>query len=457
MLELKPEKRKKQKMSNIRVIAISFLAVILTGTLLLCLPFSSASGTWSNPIDCLFTATTATCVTGLVVYDTPVYWSTFGQVVLLLLIQVGGIGFMTLITAVSFFVTRQINLHERRMIQESSGSLHLGGATGTFAQILIGTFVIEAIGAGLLSIRFYPMYGGKGIWYAVFHSVSAFCNAGVDIIGLDAAGVGNSLVNFRDDPLINFTVMFLIIMGGLGFLVWNDLLNSGFRWKKMKLHTKMVLAITGSLILIGAIFYFISEYNAAFAGLPFGSRVMASFFQSVTTRTAGFFTVPQSSLSDAGILMALVLMLIGGSPGSTAGGVKTTTFAVLFLSIVRLSKNREDVVVFKRRIHDRMVRQAGAVIAVYVGLTLAASMLICMLEVGNPAVGMRDVLFETVSAVATVGLSTGITPTLTYASKLILILLMYTGRLGGMSLFLALADARETSLLERPTEKILIG
>ncbi len=455
MLELKPEKRKKPRASNVRIIAISFLAVILTGTFLLCLPFSSASGEWSNPIDCLFTATTATCVTGLVVYDTPIHWSTFGQVIILLLIQVGGIGFMTLITAVSLFVHHQINLHERRLLQDSTGAMHLGGVNGTFAQILIGTFVIEALGAALFCIRLYPRYGKIGIWYSIFNSVSAFCNAGIDIFGIDpATGMGNSMANFRDDWLINCTIMFLIVMGGLGFLVWNDLLHTRFRWKKMKLHTKLVLTVTGGLILLGAIFFFISEYNAAFGGMRFGSRVLASFFQSVTTRTAGFFTVPQAELSNAGILFSIVLMFIGGSPGSTAGGVKTTTFAVLLISVLRLSTNRENVVIFKRRIHNRMVRQAGAIICVYVGFVVLGTALICLFE---PQIALRDIAFEVVSAICTVGLSTGITPTLSVASKLVLIFLMYAGRLGGMSLFLALTQANDNPPLERPVEKILIS
>ena len=443
-----PKKRKRMK--NTQLVAMSFAAVILIGTLLLCLPFSSAAGEWSDPIDCFFTATSATCVTGLVVYDTPTHWSLFGQIVLLILIQIGGIGFMTLITAVSFFVHRQINLHERRMLQDSVGALHLGGVGGVFSQILIGTFCIEAIGVALLSLRFYPMYGEIGIWYAVFHSVSAFCNAGMDLVG--AGGV--SLTAFQSDPLVSGTMMFLIIMGGLGFLVWNDLLHTGLRWKKMKLHTKMVLAISGALILIGWGAFLITDYNGAFAGLSFGDKLLASLFQSVTTRTAGFFTVPQDQLSNSGFLMSLVLMFVGGSPGSTAGGVKTTTFAVFFLNIIRLSANRESVVVFKRRIHNRMVRQAGAVIGVYLGLILISTFLICLLE---PTLTLKSVLYEVVSAMATVGLSMGATPTLGVASKLLLIFLMYAGRLGGMSIFLALTRNDDGAPTERPVEKILIG
>ncbi len=444
------QKKKKHKMSNPQLIAISFAAVILLGTLLLCTPFSSVDGSWSDPIDCFFTATSATCVTGLAVYDTATHWSFFGQVVLLILIQVGGIGFMTLITAVSFFVHRQINLHERRMLQDSAGALHLGGVTGTFSQILLGTLLIEAIGALLLSIRFCSVYGDIGIWYSIFHSVSAFCNAGLDLVGANGA----SLVAFRNDPLVMGAMMFLITMGGLGFLVWNDLLHSGFRWKKMKLHTKLVLSISGVLTFGGFLIYLITEYNAAFAGLPFGEKLWAALFQSVTTRTAGFFTVPQETLSNSGFLLSLVLMFIGGSPGSTAGGAKTTTMAVFFISILRLACNRESVVAFKRRIHNGIVRQAGAVVGLYLGLILVASFLICLLE---PQLNMREVFYEVVSAMGTVGLSMGVTPTLGVASKLLIIFLMYAGRLGGMSLFLALARSQSHAPTERPVEKILIG
>ena len=437
------------QMTDTRMIAVSVLGVMLVGALLLCTPFASASGEWTSFVDALFTATTSTCVTGLVTVTTAAHWSLFGQIVILVMIQVGGIGFMTVLTLLSFFMHRKISMHERKLLQQSVGSINRSGVTGTFLQILLGTFVIEGIGAALLAIRFYPMYGNKGIWYAVFHSISAFCNAGIDILSVE----GTSLISFADDYLVTGTIMFLVIMGGLGFLVWNDILRCGIHFKKMKLHSKMVLTLTFSLIAGGTVLLFLTERNAAFAGMSVGEKWWASLFQSVTLRTAGFATVDQAFLSNSGTMLCLILMFIGGSPGSTAGGVKTTTMSVFFISILRLSRNREDVVLFKKRIDNRIVRQAGAVVGVYLGMVLVATMLICALE----PMGIREVLFEVVSAVATVGLSMNITPTFCTASKLILIVLMYAGRLGGLSLFLALGERTEAAVLERPTEKILIG
>ncbi len=444
----------KFELTNTRIIALSFALTILAGSLLLTTPFASATGEWTSYIDALFTATTSTCVTGLVTVDTGTHWSMFGHIVILILVQIGGIGFMTLLTLFTFFWRRRVSLHQRTLLQQSAGSLHMGGVMGTFRQILLGTLVIEGMGAALLSIRFYPMYGKKGIWYAVFHSISSFCNAGLDIFSLE--GRSGSLSSFAGDPLVNFTVMFLIIMGGLGFLVWNDILVSGFRFKKMQLHSKLVLSITGVLIFGGALLLYLTERSTGFSHLNEPQKLMAALFQSVTTRTAGFFTVDQTGLSDAGALISMLLMFIGGSPGSTAGGVKTTTMAVFLFSTIRLSQNRETVVAFKKRIDDRIVRQAGAVVCLYLMAALLASTLICLLEAESPA-GMREIFYEVISAIATVGLSMNLTPSLCWLSKLILILLMYLGRLGGLSLFLALAEKTEAEHSERPSEKILIG
>lgn len=442
-------KIKSIEMTDTRMIAVSVAGVMLVGALLLCTPFASADGTWTSFVDALFTATTSTCVTGLVTVTTAEHWSLFGQIVILVMIQVGGIGFMTVLTLVSFFMHRQITMHERKLLQQSVGSINRSGVTGTFLQILLGTFVIEAIGAALLSIRFYPLYGKKGIWYAVFHSISAFCNAGIDILAPD----GSSLIGYANDYLVTGTIMFLIIMGGLGFLVWNDILRCGIRFKKMKLHSKLVLSLTFGLILGGTLLLLLTEKDAAFAGMRAGEKWWSALFQSVTLRTAGFVTVDQALISNAGTMICLILMFIGGSPGSTAGGVKTTTVAVFFISILRLSRNHEDVVVFRKRIYNRIVRQAGAVVGVYLAMALVATIIICALE----PITIREALFEVISAIATVGLSMNVTATLGTASKLVLIVLMYTGRLGGLSLFLALGERTEAAVLERPTEKILIG
>ncbi len=445
-------KRLHTNMTNTRMIALSFLGVILLGAFLLCLPFSSRSFQWTNPIDALFTATTSTCVTGLVVVETGSYWSTFGQIVILIMIQIGGLGFMTLMTLVSYFLHGKVSLHERRLLVESTGAMHLGGVMGTFRQILLGTFVIEGLGAVLLyryfSLNLFPGETLKNIWYAVFISISSFCNAGIDIFGK-----GNSLCDYVGDPYVNFVVMFLIVMGGLGFLVWNDVLKNFFRPKKLQLHSKIVLSVTAILLFGGAFLLYLTDRNAAFAGLSEPQKLMAALFQSVTTRTAGAVTVDQSTISDSGALISMILMFIGGSPGSTAGGIKTTTAVVVLLSTIGLARNKPDIVLFKRRIDPAIVRQAGAVVFVYLSAVLVATIAICALE---PA-GLREVFYEVISAICTVGLSMNLTGSLCGLSKLILILLMYTGRLGGLSLFLALGETREPPTVQRPVEKILIG
>lgn len=443
-------KKLKKHMSTTRVIAVSFALVILLGTLLLCLPVSSAEGVWTTPVNALFTATTSTCVTGLVVENTGVYWSTFGQAVILILLQIGGIGFMTILTLFSFFLRHQISLRDRHLLQQSAGSLDLRGTSATFRQIILGTLVIEGIGAWLLSLRFIPQYGKKGIWYAVFHSISMFCNAGLDLLGAEGS---SSFILYRDDPLVSGTVMFLIVMGGLGFLVWDDLLRNLFRPRKLQLHTKLVLSITAILILVGWVGIYLTERNASMASLSEPQKLWASLFQSVTTRTAGACTVDQATLSESGSLLSMMLMFVGGSPGSTAGGVKTTTFAVFLLCSWQLARNREHVTVFKRRIDNRVVRQAGAVICFYMLAILLSTVIICAIE----PFGLREVLYETVSAIATVGLSMNLTPLLGTVSKLLLVLMMYAGRLGGLSIFLAMSESEEQAPLERPVEKILIG
>ena len=440
----------KMKMTNTRIIALSFAVMIVLGTVLLCLPISSASGEWTAPVDALFTATTSTCVTGLVVFDTATHWSFFGEAVILVLIQIGGIGLMTLITLFSFFVRQRVSLHERRLLLQSSGALNLAGVSSVFKQVLIGTFVIEGIGAALLAIRFFPRFGAKGIWYSIFHSISAFCNAGIDVLGDTGSA---SFVAYQDDAFVNFVLIFLIVIGGLGFLVWSDLLKKRFRFKRLELHSKLVLVITAVLLVGGWAAFYLTERNASMADLSEPNKLLASLFQSVTTRTAGIMTTDQASISNSGAIITLVLMFIGGSPGSTAGGAKTTTVAIFLLCCVRLARNKDDVVVYKRRIDDRIVRQAGAVVCVYLVLAIVATCVICALE----PITLRDAMYECVSAIATVGLSTGITSSLCGVSKLVIILLMYVGRLGGLSIFLALSEDSESAELRRPTEKILIG
>lgn len=442
--------KKRYKFTNTQIIALGFAAIIMIGTFLLSLPISSKSGTWTPFEDSLLTATSATCVTGLAVYDTGAHWTTFGQLVIITLIQIGGLGFMTIITMFSFFTKRQISMRERHILMQSAGNMNLGGIVKLIKRIIIGTFIIEGMGAVLLSIVFVPEIGAKGIYYAVFHSISAFCNAGFDIL----SNVGSaSLSGYANNVLLNVTVMLLIIIGGIGFLVWSDILKWKFKFRKYELHSKIVLVTTAVLLILGAVVFFFTERNYAFRNMGTGESILASVFQSVTTRTAGFYSVPQGELSNSGTVMTILLMFIGGSPGSTAGGIKTTTFAVIIVSTIACARNRDSVTVFKRRIADDVVRQSTAIVSIYMAAVLASSAVICALE----PITLRESLYEVVSAIGTVGLSMDVTPTLCTASKIIITVLMYAGRLGGLSLVMALAEKREKVPINRPVEKILIG
>lgn len=444
---------KKRQVSNTQVIALSFAGIILLGAVLLCLPVSSANGTWTGFLPACFTATSATCVTGLAVVDTFSHWSLFGQIVILCMIQIGGLGLMTLMASFALLLRRRINLQERRLLLQSSGNLQYGDLSRVLKRILMGTMLIEGLGAVLLSIRFCPKMGwGEGIYNAVFHSISAFCNAGFDLMGKEQPF--SSLTAYVHDPLVVFTVCALIIIGGIGFLVWDDVLRNGVHLKRYSLHSKIVLSFTAILLVGGWIAFFFSERAYAMADMTIGERLLASFFQSVTPRTAGFATIDQNALSNAGSILTVILMLVGGSPGSTAGGIKTMTVAVALLAILSIAKNRKDTTAFRRRIHEQQVKQALAILAIYTLLFLAASTVICTIE---PAKALKSVVFEVASAVATVGLSLDGSGTFHPVSQVILVLLMYVGRIGGLSLVMMLAEKREATPLERPEEKILIG
>lgn len=437
--------------SYTRMIAFGFLAVILMGTVLLSLPIAARSGVRTPLIDCFFTATSATCVTGLTVLDTYMHWSSFGHVIILGLIQIGGLGFMTIITMFSIFTRKHISLYERRLLMQSAGTIRLSGIITMIKRVVIGTFCVEGIGAVFLSLRFCPKLGfAKGLWYAVFHSVSAFCNAGFDLMGRFNEV---SLTGYYNDPLVCITLMVLIVIGGLGFLVWSDVIKCRFVFKKMELHSKLVLTVTALLVFGGAAVLFMTEKNGAFKGMTTGEQVLSAFFQSITLRTAGFFTVDQSKLSDSGCILSIILMFIGGSPGSTAGGVKTTTIAVFLLSLICVARNNDDVVVFKRKINQKFVVQSAAIIGIHIIIASIAVFFICYMETEN----MRDIIYESISAISTVGISTGITPDFTIVSKLFIAGLMYTGRIGGMTIVLAIAENSHKVKLERPEEKILIG
>lgn len=419
---------------------------------MLTLPFSSKSGEATPFFDALFTATSATCVTGLSVYDTYAHWSVFGQVVILLLIQTGGLGFMSIITMFSVFLKRKISLHERRLLMQSAGNVRLSGMIKLLKKIFIGTFTFEAIGALLLAIRLCPEMGMRyGLFASIFHSVSAFCNAGFDLMGYFKEG--SSLSCFHNDLMVNLVIMALIVIGGLGFLVWDDIARNKLSFRKYSLHSKIVLSMTGSLLLIGFAGFFIFERNHAFGDLSVGDSVIAAMFQSVTPRTAGFFTVDLNKLSDSGNILTIVLMLIGGSPGSTAGGMKTTTLAAVLLGALASARKSKNTEIFKRRLSESVLHQACSILVVYILIVLISSMIICHIE----SINLNDIVFEVVSAIGTVGLSKGITASLSVFSQSILVILMFAGRVGGLSLLLFFIEKKDGAVLHRPTENILVG
>ncbi|MGR5625389.1 TrkH family potassium uptake protein [Thomasclavelia ramosa] len=391
-----------------------------------------------------FTATSATCVTGLIRVDTYSHWSWFGQFIIILLIQIGGIGFMTFCIYALTLAKKKIGIISRSIMQNSISSPHVGGIVKMTKFIILATFFIEALGAFFLSFIFCPKLGlVKGLWFSIFHSISAFCNAGFDLMGNFEPY--SSLVSFQDNWYLNMIIMLLIIIGGLGFLVWKDIIDNRGHFSKMRLHTKIVITTTIILIFGGALFiYFCEQGNAT---------ILSSLFQSVTARTAGFNTVDLSKIRETTQLIIIILMFVGGSSGSTAGGIKTTTIAVMLVNIISMFKQKKGVEVFKRRISDEIVKMASCVLMAYLVLTLIVSLIICQLE----NISYITVLFECVSAIATVGLTIGITSQLGVISQCLLALLMLFGRVGSITFLLAFASNRVTPLAKAPAEKIQIG
>lgn len=437
-----------------KVIVTVFLALILIGTVLLSLPISSRSGEFTPFLTALFTATSATCVTGLVLVDTYQYWNGFGQIVILLLIQIGGLGFMTITTLFSFFVGRTITLKERLVMSTSLNVDDVSGVVKLTKRLLLGTLFFEALGAILLSIRFASDFGiAGGIKKGIFHSVSAFCNAGFDLLG--SFGAFSSLTGYSSDVVVNFTIMALVILGGLGFYVWSDILNKN-GLSKLEFHSKVVLITSAALIISGAVFFTIFEWNntATLGDMNVLEKLLAGLFQSVTTRTAGFNTVDQGALTGPSNALTLVFMFIGGSPGSTAGGIKTTTIAVLILTAISTFRGKSSVTYNYKTIPTRTIMNAvsflilGAVITFFGAIIISAS----------DAVTFSDALYEAVSAFGTVGLSTGITSTLGVISKLTLILLMFLGRVGVMTLGIAVFMGQTSEAkIKYTSAKIMIG
>ncbi|ALP91763.1 MULTISPECIES: TrkH family potassium uptake protein [Clostridium] len=445
-------KLKKPNFTYSQISAISFMSIILIGALLLTLPISSRSGEATPFIDALFTSASATCVTGLVVYDTYTHFSLFGQIVILSLIQIGGLGFMIIATLFSLMLKRKIGLKERGMLQESVSTIHIGGIVRLTKHILFGTVIFEAIGAIILALRFYPDMGLKqGLYNGVFHSISAFCNAGFDLMGRFEPS--SSLTLYSGDIVVNLVIMSLIVVGGVGFLVWEDIFTNKLKFCKYRLHTKIVLVVTATLIIVPAIIFYSIERTNSFAGMGTTESWLASFFQSITPRTAGFNTVNIAELSEGSILLTIILMVIGGSPGSTAGGVKTTSFAVIILSLIASIRHTEDINVFNRRLERDVIKKAYDVITIYFMCCALAVLLICALQ----PFGLKEVFFEVVSALSTVGMSTGITPDLNSLSKFIITLLMFFGRVGSLSVALVFSEKKEYIPIRKPVEKISIG
>ena len=438
----------KRKLSSFQIILLGFAGVILLGAGLLTLPVSSKTHEWTPFIDALFTSTSAVCVTGLVVFDTATHWTLFGQIVILLLIQIGGMGVVTIAVFFAVVSGKKIGLFSRETMKNAISAPNVSGIVRLTEFIIRGIFLIELIGALVMMPVFCRDYGAEGIWFAVFHSISAFCNAGFDIMGTKSGGF-TSLTHYSAQPVINMTIMLLIIIGGIGFLVWEDICKHGWRVRAYRTQSKVVLIVTAALILLPAVYFFFLE----FGDLPVGERILASLFQAVTPRTAGFNTVDLTAVSDTGVYLMMILMLIGGSPGSTAGGMKTTTIAVLFSSAFSVFRKKDNAELMRRRIDDETVKTASAICIMYVTLFLAGGMAISTIE----HLPITPCLYESASAVGTVGLTLGITPTLGTASKLILILSMFFGRVCGLTLIYAAFGAGKKQAAKLPTDTIAVG
>ena len=440
--------KKIKKLSSFQTIILGFAGVILIGALLLMLPFASKENGSASFIDALFTSTSATCVTGLITQDTATYWTIFGQIIILILIQIGGLGVVTIATAFTMISGAKIGLLHRSTIQGSISAPQVGGIVRLMLFAIKITIAVELIGALLLMPSFCSEFGAKGIWYSLFHSVSAFCNAGFDLMGVREKY--SSLTSFSDNMPVNIVIMLLIIIGGIGFLTWDDIKTHKLRFKKYRMQSKVVLVTSGLLIILPAVYYFF-EFSDWDMNLK--ERIITSLFQAVTPRTAGFSTVDLSMLKGGGMIIMIFLMLIGGSPGSTAGGLKTTTIAVLSASAVSVFRRKKETSLFGRRISDDIVKNAAAVLLMYIFIFLGGAIAISNIE-NQP---IRECMFESASAIGTVGLSLSITPTLGTVSHIILIIMMFLGRVGGLTVIYAAFSGNSSNISKLPLEKITVG
>lgn len=440
--------KKRRHLNSFQIIILGFAGVILAGALLLMLPISTNSGVVTPFNEAAFTATSAVCVTGLVVQDTATYWSGFGQAVILILIQIGGLGVVTVTASFALLSGRNISLAQRSTMQEAIAAPKVGGIVRLTTFILKATFIFELAGALIMLPVFCMDFGVRGIWMAVFHSVSAFCNAGFDIMGTPEAPFA-SLTYYMAHPVINITIILLIVIGGIGFLTWEDVYSNKLHFKKYRMQSKVIFLVTGLLIVIPAVIFFFFE----FSDMPLNERIFASLFQSVTPRTAGFNTADLAAMSRMGQGVIIVLMLIGGSPGSTAGGMKTTTIAVLFANVIAVFRRKEETQFFGRRVDNGAVRSAATILMMYITLFFSGAVAISLTE-GIP---FEECVFETASAVGTAGLTLGITTSLGLASQIILMVLMFLGRVGGLTLIFATISGINKNLSKLPQEKITVG
>jgi trk system potassium uptake protein TrkH len=440
----------RKPLSTFQIIVFGFMGIILLGSILLTLPISSNKAVCTPFVQALFTATSAVCVTGLVVHDTATYWSVFGQIIIILLIQIGGMGVVTVAVFLVKISGKKISLMQRSTMQEALAAPHVGGIVRLTNYIIKTALTIELIGAAIMAPTFIKDFGLiKGVYYAVFHSISAFCNAGFDLMGVEAPF--SSLVSYSGKVSISLTVCALIASGGIGFLTWEDIKTNRHHFRSYRLQSKVILITTLILITVPTLYFFFIEF--ASWHLPMGERVLVSLFQAITPRTAGFNSVDLLKLSEPGKTLMIALMLIGGSPGSTAGGMKTTTFAVLLLTAIAVFRKKRDTECFGRRVTDDTIRFAAVIFMLYITLFFVSAFMISHIE----KLPMLSCLFETASAIGTVGLSLGITPSLTQASWIILICLMFLGRVGGLTLIFAFMPNASVNISKFPQEKIAVG
>ena len=439
---------KKNRFTSFRIIILGFAAVIIIGALLLMLPVSSKAGIITPFNEALFTSASAVCVTGLVVQDTATYWSWFGQGIILVLIQIGGLGVITIAVSFALLSGRKISLMQRSVMQEAISAPKVGGIVRLTGFVLKGTFLIEFVAALIMMPVFVKDFGAKGIWMAIFHSISAFCNAGFDLMGTENVKYA-SLTSYVSHPLINITIMLLIIIGGIGFLTWEDILKNKYRIQSYRMQTKVILTTSLILILCPAVFFFFRD----FADMPTQERVLSSLFQAVTPRTAGFNTADLTMMTEAGLGIVIALMLVGGSPGSTAGGMKTTTLAVLIANTLASFRRKEDAQMFGRRLEDSAVKNAATIFMMYIVFFFGGAIVISAVE----SLPFSTCLFETASAIGTVGLTLGITPGLGVVSQIILMILMFLGRVGGLTLIYAALSGSGKKISKLPQEKITVG